>query len=639
MAFRLGASSLATAFSAGMIRARERENESKSDLLLVNTLRCRDLRGRDRELGDSLSLSSTDSTDAYADAKEPVADVKVPAPTPALDVISVEGGSSSTVATAAVATAAGSGASSSSSQRRGATTTASAAAAASPAHHVWLAPFRLGDLSPPVFPGAAHAHSAAPSSSGTASQHSVPVLAPVSVYDALAPVAPQELELTAASLGSTATASAAECDAALDTLLAQPALLRRTLSSVSTVSAGSAVSSLTFDGSDIVASSAVDALFLATEAPAAAAAAATSAATSAYPNHSNLLRAAVASPALATLRDAVRDAVCDEVLVVETQRLTLLALQQQQLGAGGDGDDDESLSTAVASRSVSTLASHKHRHLECTPSPAPTAPTAPTAAQQQQLLLLAHWERLQDDYQCGICLDVLAAPKIADCTHAYCGICVTAYATSLRGRQLAVSGAGATAGLGQRGEGGALRVSATSESANQVPEVVVHCPTCRDVVSTVTFARLLDRDLTAKVDAVCELPAWAAAGEEERGQVQQLVAEWRERKSQYDSHELARRCSRQGLSDRARAARARAAVHDDYRRYSGTNGETLFLDEYYVGPTRLNDPDLDSSYSAQLFEVASGMFVPLTLAVLMLVLVARDAQSPSGGPPGRSRAL
>jgi hypothetical protein len=437
----------------------------------------------------------------------------------------------------------------------------------------YFRPFRLGE---PV-PWAREVQPAA-----TSAPTQVPVLVGVTSgeeSDASSDSSISTPVLTAAALATAAAAaSTRECDAALEALLSRPQLLHRVLSvesGIESVDSGSRTSDL--DRLLLQPTSGIN--------------------SEEHVRISNPLESAITSPAMAALFDTVREVVQDEELVRETQRLLV-----QRQSTEYTGTENE----------------QKMNHYD---------PDSP---------LLQRWEQLRESYQCGICLDLLAAPKLADCTHSFCGMCVTAYAASLQNPSIFPSfvlsaGSGiptTTNNLENVLESEDLPhsnhtnlTSATNDAASPCPEHVMACPSCREVISTVTFERTLDRDLAIKVDEFQNTMEWSEASEVDRSEIVFRQEEWHARRSKHHADELARKCSSKALSDRARSARARAAVHDDYRSYAGR--ESRFLDQYYGGPHIPHEnPDDEESYS-----IACNYIIPLALAVLMLVLSSRDSRN------------
>ncbi len=393
------------------------------------------------------------------------------------------------------------------------------------------------------------------------------------------------------------------------------------------------------------------------------------------------------SPVLASLLDTVSEVVQDEGLIQETRRILA------------------STSTASAPASASTIGLTTHSHLNISneipdgeeegstlqsqpqlkksslvqlqPTTLPASASVNTALLPESVPVLAcheelleKWEELRESYQCGICLDLLSAPKLADCTHSYCGFCYDAYIASIKGEPVSIfepveprnindivnmaaisaanatvtgasASASASAGAGIPGIIGASGCnipnttgrSKTNESAMICPELCIKCPTCRDIISTCTFERVLDRDLAYKVDNFHLLypNEWKKSTLTTKKKLNILQNEWHTRRKKYQANEWSRQCSGKSLKDRVRVARARAAVNDNYSAYQGR--ESRFLDSYYSGATynnnnnHNNNANIDSGTGNDddddIYDVASKLVVPLAMAVLMLIVIAR----------------
>jgi len=220
-------------------------------------------------------------------------------------------------------------------------------------------------------------------------------------------------------------------------------------------------------------------------------------------------------------------------------------------------------------------------------------------------------------------LDVLAAPKLTDCTHQFCGACIEQYFDSVGGgpsagsdRPAAVRAHGPPEQVTAAGTG-TPAASLSNDSALPCSHVVVTCPSCRDVVSTCTFERTLDRDLAKLVDDMSAGDLWEAAPPEEQRSLRALQDEWHSRRSRYQASAWHRACSGKALKEKARAARARAAVSDGFAAYEGREGR--FLDAYYAGPARQLDEEDD-----ELYDYAAKFVLPLAAAVLLIVMMSRQ---------------
>jgi hypothetical protein len=78
------------------------------------------------------------------------------------------------------------------------------------------------------------------------------------------------------------------------------------------------------------------------------------------------------------------------------------------------------------------------------------------------------WEKIRDEYKCALCLDVLAAPTLLECSHNFCGVC----AEELVSRCVPCS------------------------PVYDGDCVVVSCPTCRtEIHSNPVFERMLDQKI------------------------------------------------------------------------------------------------------------------------------------------------
>ena len=74
------------------------------------------------------------------------------------------------------------------------------------------------------------------------------------------------------------------------------------------------------------------------------------------------------------------------------------------------------------------------------------------------------WEELVAKYRCAICLDVLAAPHVTDCSHTYCWACIT------------------------------------EEGNKKYP----HCGLCNDKVTSLNYSRNEDSNICAEVQKISD---------------------------------------------------------------------------------------------------------------------------------------
>ena len=89
------------------------------------------------------------------------------------------------------------------------------------------------------------------------------------------------------------------------------------------------------------------------------------------------------------------------------------------------------------------------------------------------------WESLCESHGCCLCLEVLACPTISNCSHTFCGECLDEY-----------------------------MIKVTEDSAPQStsllsssPSIVHYCPLCKEEIKSVTFERLLHRDICSQISA------------------------------------------------------------------------------------------------------------------------------------------
>lgn len=83
--------------------------------------------------------------------------------------------------------------------------------------------------------------------------------------------------------------------------------------------------------------------------------------------------------------------------------------------------------------------------------------------------LQAEWQKLADKYPCCICQDLLSAPHVLNCSHSYCAVCID---------------------------------DLLSTCASCDTEVVHHCPMCQTNIEHMSFERLLDEDILARINHI-----------------------------------------------------------------------------------------------------------------------------------------
>ena len=623
MAVRLGLTTASCAISTGLIRARMNENEAKTEALLVRTLR-----GRDALIASVSSdvLSAASSKD---DAEEVIEHRNIP---------SLETGSRS---------------------------------------NIKLIPFKLGGSPPSSSNVSIETKEEQNNANNTyVLQESVSQDTPVvanSLQNGAQYIAKSDAETldrsTPVTTAALKTVSVRECDAAISAILARPQILRTLFTSalppgdfhlddkVPNPDSDSALVERILridadaDGSRvraILAPNNAESGETVDRAMKVHGNRTPSNAPEVFDDDINVPLHPAANPLLGSLLEVVREVVQDEALVQETRRIMQ---QQKQLNDGFECDSENSMIGGVLD---SNECGTEKELVPCQQMPSSGKYVAvegklevkgsadhKIGASTRSRSLLSRWEDLCESYQCGICLDLLAAPKLTDCTHSFCGMCVHRYFDSVGGAlsneeqvQLETETVNAAEQLSNVGSLMASiaaatmqrEFSATRDSAVHVPhpdcshdDVVVTCPTCRDVVSTCTYERVLDRDLAKLVDSISFGEEWHSASEEERMQVQALQDDWHARRRQYQAYMWKRTCTGKALRDRVRAARARAAVSDGFTAYSGREGR--FLDEYYAGPRRLQDDEDDDDF---MYDAAARYVVPLVACILMLVYMAKS---------------
>lgn len=75
------------------------------------------------------------------------------------------------------------------------------------------------------------------------------------------------------------------------------------------------------------------------------------------------------------------------------------------------------------------------------------------------------WDNLASDYSCSICCELLAAPVITNCTHSFCGSCLTDHIGSISSADI---------------------------------DVVHSCPACHDPIHLTTYEKVLDDSIAKK---------------------------------------------------------------------------------------------------------------------------------------------
>lgn len=215
------------------------------------------------------------------------------------------------------------------------------------------------------------------------------------------------------------------------------------------------------------------------------------------------------------------------------------------------------------------------------------------------------WDILVRDYQCGICLDLLAAPKLTDCTHSFCGACIQLYFDNKsdiadeRGHVSSISRF-----LGDMGDYLGIAIgdhqpsrrrnnyNNNNNGSNKKDDIIYSCPTCRECINTCTFERVLDRDLLRKVEALQSTDPVVIS----------LMNDWYERRDAFYSNELKKKTDTKAL--RQRVDRAASDENDADR------GRFLGL--------------LEEDALNEVYNLASECIVPLAVLVLMMIAVIRN---------------
>lgn len=188
------------------------------------------------------------------------------------------------------------------------------------------------------------------------------------------------------------------------------------------------------------------------------------------------------------------------------------------------------------------------------------------------------WDRLVDDYQCGICRDLLACPNLTDCTHSFCGSCIEAYYDN--------------------------------QAARHTGTPHAPCPICRADISTSTFERVLDRDIARKVEG------WLQS--ERGGGACGLVVEWRRRREAFHALQLERKANGAAVSLAARRAQVRQ------ERLSSMP----FYDRIF-GDHDDDEEELEEELD-RLCEAAAELVIPLVCAVVVIVIAMRNGRGKGG---------
>lgn len=141
-----------------------------------------------------------------------------------------------------------------------------------------------------------------------------------------------------------------------------------------------------------------------------------------------------------------------------------------------------------------------------------------------------HWEMLKDKYPCAICQDLLAAPSILNCSHSFCGSCLTdmiesCVLTNTDGDD-----------------------DAELDELQQSCEIAYRCPQCKEEITNTTFERLLDSDIQRLVDAVPDCEA---------------KKHWKERRGKFLKSQIGKR----GAGKSAGAAGSRRRNWGPHSRY------------------------------------------------------------------------
>lgn len=208
------------------------------------------------------------------------------------------------------------------------------------------------------------------------------------------------------------------------------------------------------------------------------------------------------------------------------------------------------------------------------------------------------WDYLVEDYQCGICRDLLACPNLADCSHSFCGACVDAHFDS--------------------------------EAMKQSRKTQASCPICRQEIRHVTYERVLDRDICRKVGVWSGENDKTAHGSDYEypyacdeiadADTPSLANEWRRRREAYQALQLKRKTSGAAVSLAVRRARLRQETISSMPLY-----ERIF------GDHDDDEEDLEEDME-RLCEAASQLVIPLVCAVILIVAAMRNGRSRRGLP-------
>ena len=243
------------------------------------------------------------------------------------------------------------------------------------------------------------------------------------------------------------------------------------------------------------------------------------------------------------------------------------------------------------------------------------------------------WEELQEQYQCGICLGLLAAPCLSDCSHSFCGACALAYARtaeSTRSDRRNNSNSQSQRGRGVLGD----RVH---QRRGDRAQRKVCCPMCRsDVRASFVYERVLDGEIARKVGLLPD------SGDET---VEEDKRSWGFRRSGYTSFIA--------VAQRGHNNNSSINGNMDVDAIYGPTGIGEFLFPYspddlynnlYNQYIEEEEPELELELEPvqrgiDLFELAAEWVVPLTAALVGLVLLVApdDRYANTGANTGSNR--
>ncbi len=307
--------------------------------------------------------------------------------------------------------------------------------------------------------------------------------------------------------------------------------------------------------------------------------------------------------------EVVRDIVSDPDLVAEARR---------RLGGNDFHPDPEHtrpvrgpVAPAIASTHTVTESDDELDAIVLEPSPSSSCngsnpSCGPFVPRAEMVRRRTEWQSLVEEFQCGICRDLLACPKLADCTHSFCGECIEAYFDS--------------------------------EAAKGCMQPL--CPMCREPIQTCTLERVLDRGLQRKVESYARgvrrragLVTVRQSHGGLRGRLsdatdmdmdmemdmhESLSREWHQRRARYHALELEAKASKSNLLMAARRRRVAAR-----RAGQGASSSSLF-DHILYGDDSDSDEEGDLEEELlRLYEIASQVVLPIACAVIVLVIALR----------------